>query len=545
MNQDKYYQNLIKRKKLQDQYKQDVETKILNKVPEISTKEKEEAKLLVENKTSKLRPPPNPKEFNDDATYIENVEAWKQSFTNEEQQIIQEERAKFLKNLEQIMTPTQATEFLNTSTVVDLPTILKINKYWKGIVKKLKDTFVAVDYQTLEKMLIKILLIVEDPTQERTQELITESIDKQSQILDAISQQQETIPYSPYKMKTESTQEPMTPRKTFLLQEGDETPQKLKNIAQEVKQPVTPTSVNKRAVPIKLYTLTELVNIWELENNREKLVSHINEKIRENLEEITPALILKYVNPNSSISIKQKYLQGYTDMVYSNAKTKNNISEKSIRMYVLPLVAGLRNWFIGHTNATYDRKSPNDREINDAVRFSQKIVGYGLKNSEKRWEALGRYLFDKQLLDDTNQLRVYHKASMNQVKYFPTKLVSDEAVGLIYFLVDKKKFNQKMFENLDKEEKAFISSLMRKSGLAKMLNIFPEDEEASEAKELYLQLKERYEILDGEIEAGNNNPEVKKELEQVKKQLKQQITFMASKLNIYGLKTAQMMILSL
>ena len=105
--------------------------------------------------------------------------------------------------------------------------------------------------------------------------------------------------------------------------------------------------------------------------------------------------------------------------------------------------------------------------------------------------------------------------------------------------------NQKMFENLDKEEKTFISSLMRKSGLAKMLNIFPEDEEASEAKELYLQLKERYEILDGEIEAGNNNPEVKKELEQVKKQLKQQITFMASKLNIYGLKTAQMMILSL
>jgi hypothetical protein len=59
-------------------------------------------------------------------------------------------------------------------------------------------------------------------------------------------------------------------------------------------------------------------------------------------------------------------------------------------------------------------------------------------------------------------------------------------------------------------------------------------------------LKERYEILDGEIEAGNNNPEVKNELEeQVKKQLKQQITFMASKLNIYGLKTAQMMILSL
>ena len=374
-----------------------------------------------------------------------------------------------------------------------------MNKYWKGIAKKLKETFVSIDYQTLEKMLFKFLTIMEDPSQEITKQLLNTTIEKSAEILNIVSAPEDR------------TGVPATPTKLGYSEFGT-TPMKFKKYP--FAEPTTPA---KRTNIIKDYTLTEIEAEYDSASNAE-----INEKLKENEDSLRWIVNLYVTKSTKSTAEKEKFRKEFKTNIVDILNTGGTVSEKSIKKYVLPIVVALRNWSINLHKPHYS--AIENRTTNQVTLFSKDMIGMGLQKSEKRWEALG---------------------SLNQVKYFPKKLLSDEAVGLIYFLVDKKKFNQKMFDNLDKEEKSFISSLMRKSGLAKMLNIFPADEEASEAKELYLQLKERYEILEGEIEAGNNNPELKKELEQVKKQLKQQITFMASKLNIYGLKTAQMMILSL
>ena len=68
--------------------------------------------------------------------------------------------------------------------------------------------------------------------------------------------------------------------------------------------------------------------------------------------------------------------------------------------------------------------------------------------------------------------------------------------------------------------------------------------ELKEIEKNYKDLKERYEILTGEIYAGNDNPKLLKELNNVISDLKKTITQMVSN-DLMPIKEAQIKILSL
>ena len=96
---------------------------------------------------------------------------------------------------------------------------------------------------------------------------------------------------------------------------------------------------------------------------------------------------------------------------------------------------------------------------------------------------------------------------------------------------------------LDSSEQELFSSLIEKSGLKAQLNINL-GSKYSDVKKMYKDLKEEYEILNSQIESGNDSPIVQKELNKNVKELKQIITHLA-KVGEISKSNATNMILSL
>ena len=100
--------------------------------------------------------------------------------------------------------------------------------------------------------------------------------------------------------------------------------------------------------------------------------------------------------------------------------------------------------------------------------------------------------------------------SGSQVPKLPKQTIEIDLYNVIAHLLDTKEINYTLMKELSKQEKKLFNLLMDISGLSKQLNYKKNKIEASEKD-----LKLRYNVLSGEIEAGNNNDEIKEELIEV------------------------------
>lgn len=102
-----------------------------------------------------------------------------------------------------------------------------------------------------------------------------------------------------------------------------------------------------------------------------------------------------------------------------------------------------------------------------------------------------------------NVLAIHHKSG-KAFTGVPNTSVSDKFVSIIMNLLKGQKPSLKDFSTLDLNEKGLYDSLIYMAGLQKEVdNTFHETKN---------NLKNRLELLEGEIGAGNNNPKLKKEL---------------------------------
>jgi hypothetical protein len=102
-----------------------------------------------------------------------------------------------------------------------------------------------------------------------------------------------------------------------------------------------------------------------------------------------------------------------------------------------------------------------------------------------------------------NVLAIRHKSGKS-FSGVPDSSVSDKFVSIIMNLLKGQKPSLKDFSTLDVNEKGMYDSLIYMAGLQKEV-----DNTFNETKN---NLKNRLELLEGEIGAGNNNPKLKKEL---------------------------------
>lgn len=125
--------------------------------------------------------------------------------------------------------------------------------------------------------------------------------------------------------------------------------------------------------------------------------------------------------------------------------------------------------------------------------------------SRAKWKTFGKFIINYNELD--NQKLKIRYISGSQVPKMKNTTISNEFSSLLSHLLDTKQINYELIKQLSDKEKTLFNNLMDLSGLKKQLNYKTQKLEVS-----VKDLKTRYNILYGEIEAGNNSKEVIDEL---------------------------------
>lgn len=128
--------------------------------------------------------------------------------------------------------------------------------------------------------------------------------------------------------------------------------------------------------------------------------------------------------------------------------------------------------------------------------------------SRNRWKTFGKFIINYNDLDDL-KLNIRY-ISGSQVPKMKKQDISIELYNVISSLIDTGEINYTLIKDLKDKEKELLDDLIIRAGLKKQLNFKPSKMEMSTSD-----LKNKFNILSGEIEAGNNSPKVKQDLTEV------------------------------
>lgn len=374
---------------------------------------------------------------------------------------------------------------------------------------------------------------------------IDRSVNNQARILSTITKSQPTSSRESDDLNSISKRQKELEKELELSRNEDQDQDQ--KYEPDMKESPSPLKSNRS----NLYTTEEVINQFKANVS---LYDNVRGKLND--KRIKNDMLSRAEAYSDTIPQGAAFLRQFKNKIYNETNILK-ISNSDIENYVIPLIAFERNYYlIGNT-----RIKAKNRSNNNAVTFAKNlfgagntvlstispnkiIIGTGLDYEDNNFITFGRYKINADSLDEKNLLVTYHNSSKNRVKYFPQKIVSDDFKELIYYVSSKNKYNDKLFNLLDDSERLLFKNLFIKSGLSKMLNVKIFDNETKQAKKDYEDLKEQYYIIDGQINAGNDNPLLIKQLNDITKQLKKQIVYM-HKINMLGLKEANNLILSL
>jgi hypothetical protein len=137
-----------------------------------------------------------------------------------------------------------------------------------------------------------------------------------------------------------------------------------------------------------------------------------------------------------------------------------------------------------------------------------KFADSKLKLEQDKYREFGKFIMNMALLDQ-NILLVKYK-SYAPIPTLKRTTITDELKNLIYYLFDTGEIDYQSGQKLKENEKIILNNLIMKSGLNLQLkyksNKLDDDIDA---------IIEEFEILKGEIIAGNDNPKIKQDIKDI------------------------------
>lgn len=134
--------------------------------------------------------------------------------------------------------------------------------------------------------------------------------------------------------------------------------------------------------------------------------------------------------------------------------------------------------------------------------------------SKNNYGEFGKFAINLKLLYQ-NVLLVKYKKSYAPVPQIRRTNVSNDFVDVIKYILDTQTIDYERLKEMSDSENNLFKNLIMKSGLYDTLK-YNHNETRANIKDII----EKYEILKGQIEADNDNPEIITESKKVLKQLK-------------------------
>ncbi len=132
------------------------------------------------------------------------------------------------------------------------------------------------------------------------------------------------------------------------------------------------------------------------------------------------------------------------------------------------------------------------------------MIGQGIEtNVYPQYVVFGKVLLMLEKLYYKNTLSIKDKNKIN-IQGFTVKKVSDDFVTIVLKIIDKQEVTRSDFNNLNDGEKDLYNALLYVSGLHKT-NHYKSSSDTVD------KLKKRFQLVEGQIRAGNDNDTVLKE----------------------------------
>lgn len=137
-----------------------------------------------------------------------------------------------------------------------------------------------------------------------------------------------------------------------------------------------------------------------------------------------------------------------------------------------------------------------------------KFTDSKLKIEQNKYKEFGKFMMNMELLEQ-NILLVKYK-SYAPVPTLRRTQISDELKNLIHYLFDTGEIDYQSGQKLMESEKIVLDKLITKSGLNLQLKY-----KSSKLDDDIDAIIEEFEILKGEIIAGNDNPKIKADIKDI------------------------------
>lgn len=143
--------------------------------------------------------------------------------------------------------------------------------------------------------------------------------------------------------------------------------------------------------------------------------------------------------------------------------------------------------------------------VSRKIPFSKRvIIGRGIqKQEELRYQQFGRYVIHLPSLKK-QILNIKHKC-ISTIMSLPPRPISKDIQALVYDILEHGRLTPKIYSSLSREDKQYIDCVLTKAQLDEKLGIQMDRQEQRE------DIK-RFELLRGEMMAGNDAEEIRKEL---------------------------------
>lgn len=128
---------------------------------------------------------------------------------------------------------------------------------------------------------------------------------------------------------------------------------------------------------------------------------------------------------------------------------------------------------------------------------------------EERYIVFGQLVINKPRLINDNKLSVKYKTTLGSVSKFKSARVSDQFKDLIKTILEEQKINHRLLSELSDLEKDLFYNLIKRAKLESRLGL--DNYRTREQDQQY----KRFDLLKGQILAGNNNPKILQELKQL------------------------------
>jgi hypothetical protein len=143
----------------------------------------------------------------------------------------------------------------------------------------------------------------------------------------------------------------------------------------------------------------------------------------------------------------------------------------------------------------------------------KKLFEDGLK-PRLNYTEFGKLMINLKLLNN-NILLLKYKNSYGPVPGLLRTPISNEVKDLLYYIIDTQNVNYEYIRELEDGDRELIINILKKSGLDIIFRL-----DLNKTTENEKELIDRLSILQGEVEAGNNNIEILNESKEVLRKLR-------------------------